>query len=144
MEARDLMLTKYGITHDQWNAAVQAMCVSGEYQYRHETKTTAGYNGGQSYTAYTYIKSGGYTPTGPNFAEALLLNDNSDVAIGCKAIAQMRIDTVTDFVKLMKENAGDKLRRLPSCPRPWRMRASGVPTASLPSTWLPMWTILPP
>ena len=109
MEARDLMLTKYGITHDQWNAAVQAMCVSGEYQYRHETKTTAGYNGGQSYTAYTYIKSGGYTPTGPDFAEALLLNDNSDVAIGCKAVAQMRIDTVTDFVKLMKENAGDKL-----------------------------------
>ena len=109
MEARDLMLTKYGITHDQWNAAVQAMCVSGEYQYQHETKTTAGYNGGKSYTAYTYIKSGGYTPTGPNFSEALLLNDNSDVAIGCKAVAQMRIDTVTDFVKLMKENAGDKL-----------------------------------
>ncbi len=109
MEARDLMLTKYGITHDQWNAAVQAMCVSGEYHYQHETKTTAGYNGGKSYTAYTYIKSGGYTPTGPNFDEALLLNDNSDVAIGCKAVAQMRIDTVTDFVKLMKENAGDKI-----------------------------------
>ncbi|MBP3412436.1 MAG: hypothetical protein J6K89_04185, partial [Oscillospiraceae bacterium] len=109
MEARDLALTKYGITHDQWNAAVQAMCVSGEYQYRHETKTTAGYNGGQSYTAYTYIQSGGYTPTGPNFDEALLLNDNSDVAIGCKAVAQMRIDTVTDFVKLMKENCGNKI-----------------------------------
>ena len=109
MEARDLMLTKYGITHDQWNAAVQAMCVSGEYQYQKETKTTAGYNGGQSYTAYTYIKSGGITPTGPNFADALLLEDNSDVAIGCKAVAQMRIDTVTDFVKLMKENSGDKL-----------------------------------
>ncbi len=109
MEARDLMLTEYGITHDQWNAAVQAMCVSGEYQYQYETKTTAGYNNGASYTAYTYIKSGGYTPTGPNFAEALLLNDNSDVAIGCKAVAQMRIDTVTDFVKLMKENCGDKI-----------------------------------
>ncbi len=109
MEARDLMLTKYGITHDQWNAAVQAMCVSGEYQYQKETKSTAGYNGGASYTAYTYIKSGGITPTGPNFSEALLLNDNSDVAIGCKAVAQMRIDTVTDFVKLMKENCGDKV-----------------------------------
>ncbi|MBR6825298.1 MAG: hypothetical protein IKM59_01995 [Oscillospiraceae bacterium] len=109
MEARDLMLTKYGITHDQWNAAVQAMCVSGEYQYQIEYKTTAGYNGGASYPAYTYIKTGGTTPTGPNFDEALLLNDNSDVAIGCKAVARMRIDTVTDFVKLMKENCGDKL-----------------------------------
>ena len=109
MEARDLMLTKYGITHQQWNAAVQAMCVSGEYQYTIENKTTAGYNGGASYPAYIYIKSGGTTPTGPNFSEALLLNDNSDVAIGCKAVAQMRIDTVTDFVKLMKENSGDKI-----------------------------------
>ena len=109
MEARDLMLTKYGITHDQWNAAVQAMCVSGEYQYQIEYKTTAGYNGGATYPAYTYIKTGGTTPTGPNFDEALLLEDNSDVAIGCKAVAQMRIDTVTDFVKLMKENSGDKI-----------------------------------
>ena len=109
MEARDLMLTKYGITHQQWNAAVQAMCVSGDYQYTIENKTTSGYNGGASYPAYIYIKSGGTKATGPNFAEALLLEDNSDVAIGCKAVAQMRIDTVTDFVALMKENCGDKL-----------------------------------
>ncbi len=108
-EARDYVLTHYGITHQQWNAAVQAMCVSGEYQYTIENKTTAGYNGGASYPAYIYIKSGGTAATGPNFSEALLLNDNSDVAIGCKAVAQFRIDTVTNFVKLMKDNCGDKI-----------------------------------
>lgn len=108
-EARDYVLTNYGITHDQWNAAVQAMCVSGEYQYTIENKTTAGYNGGASYPAYIYIKSGGTVATGPNFSEALLLEDNSDVAIGCKAVAQFRIDTVTNFVKLMKDNCGDKI-----------------------------------
>ena len=108
-EARDYVLTNYGITHDQWNAAVQAMCVSGEYQYQIEYKTTTGYNGGATYPAYTYIKTGGTVATGPNFSEALLLEDNSDVAIGCKAVAQFRIDTVTNFVKLMKDNCGDKI-----------------------------------
>ncbi len=118
MNARDELLTNYGITPAQYNAATKAMCVTGGYRYTTATGSTAGYNNGASYTYYCYSSSG-TSPSGSGFATVLGSSSYGDAHIGAKAFMEMRTDTVVNFVKMVGEAAGeDKILSVAIMPEP--------------------------
>ncbi len=94
LNARTELINNYGITKAEYNAATKAMCVTGGYGY---TTNADGY--------YVYSSSG-TTATGVGFAAALAGSGSTDALNGAKKFAQLRKDTVTNFVKMVKEAAG--------------------------------------
>ncbi|MGM9554164.1 MAG: hypothetical protein ACI3V2_07640 [Faecousia sp.] len=92
--ARTELINNYGITTAEYNAATLAMCVSGGYSY---------YVGDDGYYRYS---SSGTAASGVNFATALAGGGSTNAYNGAKKFAQMRIDTVTNFVKVVRNAAG--------------------------------------
>ncbi|MBE6985188.1 MAG: hypothetical protein E7434_06230 [Ruminococcaceae bacterium] len=105
--ARDTLLTKYGITIAQYNAATKAMCSTGGYSYTTKTTSTAGYNNGASYSYVAYSSSGTSASSLAGFGTVLLNSSYGDAYKGAQAFMQMRTDTVAGFVETVKEAAGD-------------------------------------
>lgn len=96
-EAREVLINKYGITKNEYNAAAKAMCRDAGYS----SCTT----NGEGYVIY-----GSGTSVGSYyFSSAMAGNGSTDVKNGVKKVLQMRIDTVNDFVKLVKEAAPGKI-----------------------------------
>ncbi len=104
--ARDELLTNYGITVAQYNAATKAMCVTGGYSYSMNSGTTEGYNNGASYS-YVGYSSSGTTATGSGFATVLTSSSYGDAYKGAQAFMKLRTDTVAGFVETVKNAAGD-------------------------------------
>ena len=104
--ARDELLTNYGITIAQYNAATKAMCVTGGYSYSMNSGTTEGYNNGASYS-YVGYSSSGTSASGSGFATVLSSSSYGDAYKGAQAFLKMRTDTVAGFVETVKEAAGD-------------------------------------
>ncbi len=104
--ARDELLTNYGITVAQYNAATKAMCVTGGYKYTMTTTSTPGYNNGASYSYVSYSSSGS-SATGSGFATVLSSSSYGDAYKGAQAFLKMRTDTVAGFVETVKKAAGD-------------------------------------
>ena len=97
LNARTELINSYGITKAEYNAATLAMCVSAGYKY---TTNSDGY--------YVYSSSGS-SASGVNFAQAFAGSGSTDAKNGAKKFMQMRIDTVTNFVKVVKNAAGGKI-----------------------------------
>lgn len=105
-ETRSLLLGTYGLTKAQYNAAVKALCVNGSYKY---TTNSNGY--------YIYSSSG-TSASGRSLTDAISLNDGSDLAIGAKAVYNMRTDTVKNFVSQVSSVAGNSViscATMPEC-----------------------------
>ena len=94
LNARTELINNYGITKAEYNAATKAMCVTGGYAY---TTNSEGY--------YVYSSSGS-AASGVGFASALAGGGSTDALNGAKKFAQMRKDTITNFVKKIRAAAG--------------------------------------
>ncbi len=115
-DARDTLLTEYGININQYNAATKAMCVSAGYKYTTATGSTAGYNNGASYTYYKFYSSG--TTSGNSLSTVLGSSSYGDAYIGAQAFLKMRTDSVNNFIKMVREAAGDKILTAAIMPEP--------------------------
>ncbi len=105
--ARDLLLTQYGITIEQYNAATLAMCAEISIHCTTATGTTSGYNGGASYTHYVYRENGTVPSVTPISTVLTRANPTSDAYIGAKAFYEMRTDTVAQFIDYLSSVAGN-------------------------------------
>ncbi len=105
-ETRELLISKYGITKAEYNAATIAMCAGQGYTY--------GYNS----DGYVVYSSSGTTASGTTFASALTGSGSTDLQNGAKKFKQLRIDTVNDFVKLVSDAAPGKIISAAIMPEP--------------------------
>ena len=97
-EAREVLINKYGITKAEYNAAAKAMCLNAGY-----TSCTTNSEG--------YVVYGSGTSVGSTYFSSAYAGTagSTDAKNGAKKVAQMRIDTVNDFIKLVAEHCEGKI-----------------------------------
>ena len=97
-EARKVLIEKYGITKAEYNAAAKAMCLNAGY-----TSCTTNSEG--------YVVYGSGTSVGSTYFSSAYAGTagSTDAKNGAKKVAQMRIDTVNDFIKLVAEHCEGKI-----------------------------------
>ncbi len=91
---RQLLIERYGITKAEYNAAVKSMCVAAGYSY---SINSEGY----------YVYGSSYSASGAEFGSVIYGSGSVDAQNGVKKVAQLRKDTVTDFVKVISDAAGE-------------------------------------
>lgn len=103
--ARNLLLSNYGITQAEYNAATMAMARSANVEYGASYQLA---KNGDGY--YVYTASGGTTPSGVTFGGALAGNGSTDALNGAKKVAQMRKDNLKSFItEITQDLSSDKL-----------------------------------
>ena len=105
-ETRELLISKYGITKAEYNAATIAMCAGQSYSYSYNSD------------GYVVYSSSGTTASGTTFASALTGSGSTDLKNGAKKFMQLRVDTVNDFVSLVSEAAPGKIISAAIMPEP--------------------------
>ena len=97
-DAREVLINKYGITKAEYNAAAKAMCLNAGY-----TSCTTNSEG--------YVIYGSGTSVGSTYFSSAYAGTagSTDAKNGAKKVAQMRIDTVNDFIKLVAEHCEGKI-----------------------------------
>ena len=95
-DTRRELINRYGITKAEYNAAVKAMCASIGYGY---SINSEGY----------YVYGSSYSASGAEFGSVIFGSGSVDAQNGVKKMAQLRIDTVTEFVDMVRKAAGDDM-----------------------------------
>lgn len=96
-EAREVLINKYGITKAEYNAAAKAMAKDAGY-----SACTTNSDG--------YVIYGSGTSLGSYyFSSAMAGSGSTDVKNGVKKVLQMRLDTVNDFIKIVREACPGKI-----------------------------------
>ena len=97
-EAREVLFSKYGMTKAEYNAAAKAMCLQAGY-----SSCTTNSEG--------YVVYGSGTSVGSTYFSSAYAGSagSTDAKNGAKKVAQMRIDTVNDFIKLVAEHCEGKI-----------------------------------
>ena len=93
---RQELINRYGITKAEYNAAVKAMCASIGYGY---SINSEGY----------YVYGSSYSASGAEFGSVIFGSGSTDAQNGVKKIAQLRKDTVTEFMAMVRKAAGDDM-----------------------------------
>ncbi len=91
---RQELISRYGITKAEYNAAVKSMCASIGYGY---SINSEGY----------YVYGSSYSASGAEFGSVIFGSGSVDAQNGVKKIAQLRKDTVTDFMGMIRDAAGE-------------------------------------
>lgn len=111
-EARNLLLNTYGLTKEQYNAGIKALCMYAN------TVSGASYKYSANSDGYYIFNSNGTAPSGTTLTNALSLNDGSAVAAAAQAAWQMRTDTVKNYVSAMSSVCADAIitcATMPEC-----------------------------
>ena len=91
---RQELINRYGITKAEYNAAVKSMCASIGYGY---SINSEGY----------YVYGSSYSASGAEFGSVIFGSGSTDAQNGVKKIAQLRKDTVTEFMQMVRDAAGE-------------------------------------
>ncbi|MBR4308836.1 MAG: family 10 glycosylhydrolase [Oscillospiraceae bacterium] len=91
---RQELINRYGITKAEYNAAVKSMCAS------------IGYGNSINSEGY-YVYGSSYSASGAEFGSVIFGSGSTDAQNGVKKIAQLRKDTVTDFMRMVRDVAGE-------------------------------------
>ncbi|MBR6826376.1 MAG: family 10 glycosylhydrolase [Oscillospiraceae bacterium] len=95
-DTRQELVRRYGITKAEYNAAVKSMCASIGYGY---SINSEGY----------YVYGSSYSASGAEFGSVIFGSGSTDAQNGVKKIAQLRKDTVTEFVDMVRKAAGEDM-----------------------------------
>ena len=106
--ARNVLVNDYGITTAEYNAATMAMAVTANNDYGASYQVTTNSDG-----YYVYTASGGTTPSGVGFANALAGNGSTNALNGATKIAKMRKDNLKSFISEVTQDLSDD--KLVSC-----------------------------
>ncbi len=95
-DTRQELINRYGITKAEYNAAVKSMCASIGYGY---SINSEGY----------YVYGSSYSASGAEFGSVIFGSGSTDAQNGVKKIAQLRKDTVTEFMQMVRDAAGEDM-----------------------------------